>query len=62
MSISMKITAFAALVGLGVTPAWALFETGKELSEKAHVSMIDAIKTAEKTVPGKPVEVNMGKG
>jgi uncharacterized membrane protein YkoI len=54
-------------VGLGiifsttVAPAWALFETDRALSEKASVSMIEAIKTAEQARPGKPVEVNMGK-
>jgi uncharacterized membrane protein YkoI len=53
--------ALAVLVSLSVTPAWALFESDKELSEKARVSMIDAIKTAEQAVPGKSVEVNMGK-
>jgi uncharacterized membrane protein YkoI len=51
----------AALVTFSVTPAWALFESDKELAEKARVSMIDAIKTAEKAMPGKPVEVEMGK-
>lgn len=58
-------TAFVA-VGIAmlvssVTPAWALFETNKELSEMARISMIDAIKTAQTTVAGKPVEVEMGK-
>lgn len=54
-------------VGLGiifsttVAPAWALFETDRALSEKASVSMVEAIKTAEQARPGKPVEVNMGK-
>ena len=55
-------------VGLGimfgattVAPAWALFESDRTLSEKATVSMVDAIKTAEQTRPGKAVEVNMGK-
>ena len=44
-----------------VSPAWALFETDRALSEKASVSMVEAIKTAEQARPGKPVEVNMGK-
>jgi uncharacterized membrane protein YkoI len=54
-------------LGLGITlcatvsPAWALFETDRALSEKASVSMVEAIKTAEQARPGKPVEVNMGK-
>ncbi|MBA3964513.1 MAG: PepSY domain-containing protein [Nitrospirales bacterium] len=42
-------------------PAWALFESDRTLSEEATVPMVDAIKTAVKTHPGKPVEVNMGK-
>ena len=59
----MKIifTAVALFTALSFTPAWALFETDKQLSEKARVSMIDALKTAEGAVPGKPVEVEMGK-
>ena len=49
------------MLGGTVVPAWALFETDRALSEKATVSMIDAIKTAEQAKPGKTVEVNMGK-
>ncbi len=55
------VTAVALMTALSFTPAFALFETDKQLSEKAKVSMIDALKTAETSVPGKPVEVNMGK-
>jgi len=51
----------ALMLGGTVVPAWAFFETDRALSEKASVSMIEAIKTAEQTRPGKPVEVNMGK-
>lgn len=54
-------TAVALITALSFAPAWALFETDKQLSDKARVSMIDALKTAEGAVPGKPVEVNMGK-
>ncbi|MEP6886997.1 MAG: PepSY domain-containing protein [Nitrospirales bacterium] len=61
MTTSLKVFAMAALISFSVTPAWALFETDKELAEKASVSMIDAIKTAETAMPGKPVEVEMGK-
>ena len=46
---------------LSSIPAWALFESDRELSDKARVTMIEALKTAQKKVPGKPVEVNMGK-
>ena len=55
------ITATAFLTAFSIAPAWALFESEKTLSEKATVSMIEALKTAEQTMPGKPVEVNMGK-
>lgn len=51
----------AILLGAAVAPAWAMFESDRELSEKATVSMVDAIKTAEQAKPGKTVEVNMGK-
>ena len=48
-------------VTLSSVPAWALFESDKELSEKARITMVEALKTAQKKVPGKPVEVTMGK-
>ena len=53
----------AALVGVVFSgaPAWALFDTDKSLSDRARVSMQEALTTAEQSVPGKPVEVNMGK-
>jgi len=51
----------AVLFAGTVVPAWALFESDRALSEKATVSMVDAIKTAEQAKPGKTVEVNMGK-
>jgi uncharacterized membrane protein YkoI len=44
-----------------VAPAWALFESDRTLSGEATVSMVDAIKIAQKALPGKPVEVTMGK-
>ncbi len=49
-----------ALIAVDV-PAWALFESDRTLSSEATVSMVDAIKTAQKARPGKPVEVSMGK-
>ena len=51
----------AMMLGATVVPAWAMFESDRALSEKATVSMVDAIKTAEQAKPGKTVEVNMGK-
>ena len=61
MRTGIMAIATAALMGSLITPSWALFETNKELSEKARITMTDAIKKAEQTVQGKPVEVNMGK-
>jgi uncharacterized membrane protein YkoI len=49
------------LFSAAVVPAWALFESDRTLSEEATVSMVDAIKAAQKAHPGKPVEVSMGK-
>ncbi len=49
------------VLGTTVAPVWALFESDRALSEKSTVSMVDAIKTAEQTKPGKNVEVEMGK-
>ena len=59
----MKSVIRLALLGftLSSVPAWALFESDRELSDKARITMIEALKTAQKKVPGKPVEVDMGK-
>lgn len=51
----------ALMLGAAAAPAWALFESDRTLSEKATVSMIDAIKIAEQAKPGKTVEANIGK-
>ena len=58
----MSLLAGMLLVLAGtVMPAWALFESDRELSNKSTVSMIEAIKTAEQARPGKTVEANIGK-
>lgn len=59
--MKIAITAVALMTALSFAPAWALFESDKQLSEKARIGMIEAIKAAEGVVPGKAVEVNMGK-
>lgn len=61
MKKEVILVGLTILLWATVAPAWALFESDRALSEKATVSMIDAIKTAEQAQPGKPVEVNMGK-
>jgi uncharacterized membrane protein YkoI len=55
------ILAATLVVGLSFGNAWALFETDKKLSESATVTLENAVKTAVTSVPGKAVEVNMGK-
>ncbi len=61
MKTIITAVAFVSVLSVSIVPAWALFETDKQLSEKARVSMVDALKTAEHEIPGKPVEVDMGK-
>ena len=53
--------AVALLMGLSFGNAWAMFESDKKLSESATISLENAVKTAVGSVPGKAVEVNMGK-
>jgi uncharacterized membrane protein YkoI len=52
---------FVIILGSTAVPVRALSESDQELSEKATVSMIEAIKTAEQAKPGKAVEVHMGR-
>lgn len=57
-----KILAIALLSGVIATPAWALFETNKELIATAKVTLEDAVRSAVKAVPGsKAVEAEIGK-
>jgi hypothetical protein len=42
-------------------PARALFESDNKVAKDAKISMVDAITTAEKTIPGQPVHVEMGR-
>ena len=46
---------------LAAIPASAIFESDKTLAAQAKISMADAITVAERTIPGKPVHVEMGK-
>ena len=52
----------AALVSAMIaSPAWALFETNKELVANAKITLDEAVKNAVKAVPGKAVEADIGK-
>src|SRR5437868_11990515 len=57
------IAALTVLVALtfGNATAWALFESNKTLSDKATITMEQALTAAQQNKPGKPVEVTMGK-
>lgn len=57
-----QIVMGAALAGAMLTsPAWALFETNKELAASAKITLDEAVKQAVKAVPGKAVEADIGK-
>src|SRR6476619_4999563 len=54
------LTALIA-VTLAAGPAWALFETNKELVASAKIPLEEAVKSAVKVVPGKAAEADLGK-
>ncbi len=57
-----KFIAVALFSGLIASPAWALFETNKELISTAKITMEEAVHAATKAVPGgKAVEAELGK-
>jgi uncharacterized membrane protein YkoI len=53
------VTILAA--SLWSVPAWALFESNKELADSARIPMDQAVKAAVAAVPGKAVEAELGK-
>jgi uncharacterized membrane protein YkoI len=59
--VTRIVMVWAFVLSFGLGQAWAIFESNKTLSDKARITMIEAIKAAEKNIPGKPVEVKMGK-
>ena len=56
-----KVMAIALMSALMTSPAWALFETNKQLAATASVTLEDAVRHALKAVPGKAVEAEIGK-
>jgi len=57
-----KLILSSLIIGaLAAGPAWALFETNKELIASAKITMEEAIKSATKAVPGKAAEADLGK-
>lgn len=61
MASSVILMIWALLIPVATAPAWAIFESDRTLAEQAKISMAEAITTAEKIIPGKPVHVEMGK-
>jgi uncharacterized membrane protein YkoI len=60
--MNKKLLAITLLLGLMASPAWALFETNKELISTAKITMEEAVRAAAKAVPGgKVVEAELGK-
>ena len=59
----MKKLSIAAIfiAGLMSSTAWALFETNKELSKSATVTMDKAVQAAVTAIPGKAVEAELSK-
>lgn len=43
------------------SPAFALFETNKELIQNARITMQEAVKSAITVIPGRAVEADLGK-
>jgi uncharacterized membrane protein YkoI len=54
-------TILALTVTAVSVPAWALFESDNKVAKEAKISMVEAITTAQKTIPGQPVHVEMGR-
>lgn len=55
------IMAVVLMAGLMGSSVWALFETNKELSQSATVTLDKAVQAAVVAVPGKAVEAEIGK-
>jgi uncharacterized membrane protein YkoI len=57
-----ELLAAAVLTSAIASPAWALFETNKDLISTAKITMEEAVRAAAKAVPGgKAVEAELGK-
>ena len=58
----LRIIVSAVMAGtLAAVPAWALFESNKELVANAKIPLEEAVKSAIKAVPGKAAEADLGK-
>lgn len=55
------IAAMTLVLSVWAVPGWALFETNKELSASARITLEEAIRTAVQAMPGKAVKAEIGK-
>jgi uncharacterized membrane protein YkoI len=56
-----KVIIASVMVIVASNPAWALFESNKELLSGAKINLEDAIRSAVKQVPGRAAEADLGK-
>jgi uncharacterized membrane protein YkoI len=56
-----RVIVATLVASLWSVPAWALFESNKELADSARIPMDQAVKAAVAAVPGKAVEAELGK-
>jgi len=56
-----RIIIWISVLLVTAIPASAMFESDKTLAGEAKISMAEAITVAERTIPGQPVHVKMGK-
>ncbi|GJL48792.1 PepSY domain-containing protein [Candidatus Nitrospira salsa] len=61
MTITRKVLACTAcLLFVWTGSTWAFFESNKELSKSAKVTLSEAVETAAEVAPGKAVEAQIG--
>lgn len=59
--MTLLLRAIVLVITFWTIPAWALFESSKELAASASVTMQAALRTAVQAMPGKAVEAQIGK-
>ncbi|BCA55704.1 exported protein of unknown function [Nitrospira sp. KM1] len=56
-----QFAAAVVMTALLTSPSWALFESNKELSKGASVTLDKAVQAAVAAMPGKAVEAQIGR-
>ncbi|GJL61988.1 MAG: hypothetical protein NPIRA04_06420 [Nitrospirales bacterium] len=60
ITTSRVLTMTACLLFIWSGSTWAFFESNKELSKSAKVTLSEAVETAAEMAPGKAVEAQIG--